>query len=579
MKKKKIKKDSDKESNLKIFFQDAGNYIKVKYPYLLLAFLSFIALSLLTYFKLKTVPVITGFSIDEYRIGQISDRTIIADSDIAPDEEFPVEIVKGEEIISKGFAITEEKFEKLKKISARPNYIDYRSYANIELFLLLMIICWYMLYTFIPFGRQIEFKEALLEALCAIIVYAITCFCIKIQFFTNAYSVCMLIPAALFVILVAILYGNLSSVIYSFMMAFVVLAGTGWQLPSFIFVLSSCLSSALIVRKIDNRMNIIIAGLLIGLLNLVFMLLIMVIFNEPFKDMVKLLLGLFFNGVLTGMLTLGLLTPLERVLNTASIFRLMDLATMDTPLFRKMQINANGTFNHTQSVALLAESACRDIKANALLAKVGAYYHDIGKIEQSEYFTENNFDNVNHHQDLTSTMSTSIIKSHVKKGVEKAHELRLPTAVINIIAEHHGNDVIEYFYKKGVAIDDSLSREDFAYPGNPPTTKESAVVMLADTVEAACHTLDNPTVPRLEKFITMLINGKMDRHQLDNCDLTFSDLTKIKAAFVQQLGGYYHNRIKYPNQKDPDAEDKKEDISKENQPSSESKNKSEGVNK
>ena len=577
MKKNKIKKDSDKESNLRIFFKDAGNYIKVKYPYLLLAFLSFIALSLLTYFKLKTVPVITGFSIDEYRIGQVSDRTIIADRDIAPDEEYPIEIVEGEEIISKGFVITEEKFEKLKKISATPNYIDYRSYANTELFLLLLIICWYMLFTFIPFGRHIEFKESLLEAICSIIVYAITCFCNKIQFFTSTYSICMLIPAALFVILVAILYGNLSSVIYSFMMAFVVLAGTGWQLPSFIFILSSCLSSALIVRKIDNRMNIIIAGLLIGLLNLVFMLLIMVIFNEPFKEMLRLFLGLFFNGVLTGMLTLGLLTPLERVLNTASVFRLMDLSTMDTPLFRKMQINANGTFNHTQSVALLAESACREIKANALLAKVGAYYHDIGKIEQSEYFTENNFDNVNHHQDLTSTMSTSIIKSHVKKGVEKAHELRLPTAVINIIAEHHGNDVIEYFYKKGVAIDDSLSREDFAYPGNPPSTKESAVVMLADTVEAACHTLDNPTVPRLEKFITMLINGKMDRHQLDNCDLTFSDLTKIKAAFVQQLGGYYHNRIKYPNQKDPDAVEKKEDTGKENQSSAESKN--EGVNK
>ena len=142
MKKNKIKKDSDKESNLKIFFKDAGNYIKVKYPYLLLAFLSFIALSLLTYFKLKTVPVITGFSIDEYRIGQVSDRTIIADRDIAPDEEYPIEIVEGEEIISKGFVITEEKFEKLKKISATPNYIDYRSYANTELFLLRLIICW-----------------------------------------------------------------------------------------------------------------------------------------------------------------------------------------------------------------------------------------------------------------------------------------------------------------------------------------------------------------------------------------------------------------------------------------------------
>ena len=158
----------------------------------------------------------------------------------------------------------------------------------------------------------------------------------------------------------------------------------------------------------------------------------------------------------------------------------------------------------------------------------------------------------NKHNDLNPTLSASVIKSHVRKGVEKARQLHLPQAVIDIIAEHHGNSIIAYFYNLAKEKDSSLDEDDFRYPGIPPVTKESAVVMLADTVEAACHTLDNPTSPRLEKFITMLINQKVEHKQLDNCDLTFRDISRIKAAFVNLLTGYYHNRIKYQNQQDPD---------------------------
>jgi HD domain protein len=160
----------------------------------------------------------------------------------------------------------------------------------------------------------------------------------------------------------------------------------------------------------------------------------------------------------------------------------------------------------------------------------------------------------NKHDELNPTLSASVIKSHVKKGVEKAHQLHLPQAVIDIIAEHHGNSVISYFYNEAKEKDPSLQPEDFQYPGIPPKTKESAVVMLADTVEAACHTLENPTSSRLDKFISMLINQKVEHGQLDNCDLTFSDISKIKEAFVTLLTGYYHNRIKYQNQQDPGNE-------------------------
>ncbi len=145
-------------------------------------------------------------------------------------------------------------------------------------------------------------------------------------------------------------------------------------------------------------------------------------------------------------------------------------------------------------------------------------------------------------------MSVSIIRSHVKKGVEKAHQLHLPEQIVNIISEHHGNSVISYFYTEAKSKDPTLKPEDFSYSGNPPTTKESAVVMLADTVEAACRTLENPSVVRLEKFIQVLITGKIEGKQLDNCELTFRDISKIKEAFVQILVGFYHSRIEYPDQ-------------------------------
>jgi putative nucleotidyltransferase with HDIG domain len=241
------------------------------------------------------------------------------------------------------------------------------------------------------------------------------------------------------------------------------------------------------------------------------------------------------------------------MLNTASVFRLMDLSDTNTAIFKQMQIQANGTYNHSMMVAQLAEAGCREIGANSLLARVGAYYHDIGKMDQSEYFVENQVNGMeNKHNDLNPTLSASVIKSHVRKGVEKARQLHLPQAVIDIIAEHHGNSIITYFYNNAKEKDPSLDEDDFRYPGIPPVTKESAVVMLADTVEAACHTLENPTSQRLDKFITMLINQKVEAKQLDNCDLTFRDISKIKAAFVNLLTGYYHNRIKYQNQQDPD---------------------------
>jgi hypothetical protein len=291
--------------------------------------------------------------------------------------------------------------------------------------------------------------------------------------------------------------------------------------------------------------------------NVAYVIALVVIFNDSFFSAGPAIAGVAINGFLSGILTLGLITPLEFILNTSSVFRLMDLSDLNNSLMRKMLVTASGTYNHSLMVAQLAESACREIGANALVARVGAYYHDIGKIEQSEYFVENQ-QGVNKHNDINPSLSASVIKSHVKKGVEKARQLHLPQSVIDIIAEHHGNSVIQYFYNEAVKKDPLVSPEDYSYPGTPPSTRESAVVMLADTVEAACRTLENPSVSRLDKFISQLISAKVEHKQLDNCDLTFRDISKIKEAFIQILAGYYHSRIEYPDQQDPDKDKEKE---------------------
>jgi putative nucleotidyltransferase with HDIG domain len=256
-----------------------------------------------------------------------------------------------------------------------------------------------------------------------------------------------------------------------------------------------------------------------------------------------------FNGIVSGMLVLGFLPPLEQAMNAATSFRLVELSDLNSPMLKRLFTAAPGTYSHSIMVANLAEAACQDIGANALLARVGAYYHDIGKMENPGYFVENQTA-YNRHDDTPPRLSATVIRSHVKLGIEKARGLNLPEKVIDIIAEHHGNSVITWFYNKALKQETGVNMEDFTYPGSPPRSRESAVVMLADVTEAAVRTLHKPTAARLEKFIQTLIDAKVEHGQLAESELTFRDLEAIKNAFVRVLVSYYHSRIEYPKAKE-----------------------------
>ncbi len=225
----------------------------------------------------------------------------------------------------------------------------------------------------------------------------------------------------------------------------------------------------------------------------------------------------------------------------------MELADINAPILKEMLSNAPGTYAHSIQVAHLAEAAAKDIGANPLLARIGAYYHDIGKIEHPEYFTENQ-KGINRHDDINPSLSASIIRRHVKDGVERGREIGLPKEVIEIIGQHHGNSVMEAIISK---VKDSVSEADvqsFSYQGEHPKSKEAAIVMLADTVEAASRSLKNPSSAKLEQFVHQLILHKLNTGQLEDSELTMRDIRITEEAFSRILQSQMHTRIEYPGQ-------------------------------
>ncbi|MDR1787904.1 MAG: HDIG domain-containing protein [Treponema sp.] len=355
----------------------------------------------------------------------------------------------------------------------------------------------------------------------------------------------ILMPTALLVMLPAILVSPNLALLLAFVLPLGAFFTGSFDSASCFFALVSGAASAYCLRRAQKRMDLVKAGLKIALVHCVGV--SVTLLSHP-PSLVNVLPDLFmaaFNGAASGVMLTGLLPPLEYWLNALTPFRLIELSDLNSPILRKLFTAAPGTYSHSLMVANLAEAACQDIGANALLARVGAYYHDIGKMEQPDYFVENQ-STQNRHDALNPRLSATVIRSHVKLGVEKAGALGLPREVLEIIAEHHGNSVITWFYNKALKKEAKVNIEDFSYPGEPPRSRESAVVMLADVTEAATRTLQKPTAQRLEAFIQQLIDEKVKNGQLARSDLSFRDLDLIKKAFVRVLAGHYHTRIEYP---------------------------------
>jgi len=250
---------------------------------------------------------------------------------------------------------------------------------------------------------------------------------------------------------------------------------------------------------------------------------------------------------------LGVLPVFEYLFAIVTNISLLELADFNHPLLQKMILEAPGTYHHSLIVGNLSEAACTAVGANALLARIGAYYHDIGKIEKPGYFSENQNLELNKHDVLSPTISKMVIINHVKDGVELAKKYKLNARLIDFIQQHHGNSLVYYFYRRALENleeDQAILEEGFRYPGPKPSSKETAIVLLADSVEAATRAMREPNPAKIEELVHKIINNKFIDGQLDECELTLKDLEKISAVFIRILGGIYHSRVSYPEQKD-----------------------------
>jgi cyclic-di-AMP phosphodiesterase PgpH len=264
----------------------------------------------------------------------------------------------------------------------------------------------------------------------------------------------------------------------------------------------------------------------------------------------------FLGGIGAGVVTAGLVPLAEVGLGYTSDITLLELANLDRPLLRRLMLEAPGTYHHSVVVGSMAEAAAAEIEANSLLAKAAGYYHDIGKIRKPQYFIENQRNGRNKHDKLAPSMSTLILTAHLKDGVEIAREHRLAPVIIDGIRSHHGTGLIRFFYDKARQLkgDEAVNPDDYRYPGPKPRTREAALVMLADVVEAASRTLDNPTPARIKGLVKTLLDRVFSDGQLDECDLTLKDLTTISRSFNAILNGIHHHRIEYADQRPAHAE-------------------------
>jgi cyclic-di-AMP phosphodiesterase PgpH len=360
-----------------------------------------------------------------------------------------------------------------------------------------------------------------------------------------------LFPIATGAMLVRIVLNSEVAIVFSLLTSYFSAALMGNQLFYFIFTFVGSVIGAHKVARCEQRSILLKAGLTVGGVNMLMILSYNLISENLFRMALlsDLMMG-FLGGVIASVLVLGIAPIIETLFGYTTDIKLLELANMDHPILKDLILQAPGTYHHSIIVGSLVEAAAKSIAANPLLARVSAYYHDIGKLKKPLYFIENAGGGENRHEHLAPTMSSLILISHVKDGVEMARENRLGERIGHIILQHHGTSLISYFYQKAKEKEniemESTNENDFRYPGPKPQTKEAGIVMLADSVEAASRALTDPTPSRIKSLVQRVTNSIFLDGQMEECELTLKDLQKIQESFNRILTAIFHQRIDYP---------------------------------
>jgi len=457
---------------------------------------------------------------------------------------------KGAIVLRRGEEITEENYPKLQAVTLYTSNFNLKAIAGIGIFLLLLLYL-----SIIPFMNEwnrVDFRNYLILLSFVGFTVAYSYLITLIKGIPHHIIFGLLVPTAGITLTAEVLYKRKLSFTLAIVLPIFLLLISGNDPYTFIFSLGSGLVAIYSVRNAEKRSDILKSSLFIVVVNGLILSAIGLLKELSSREFLSLLTWGAGNGIVSVILSLGTVPFFEILFNIPTNFRLLELTDLNAPMLKKLQLEAPGTYHHSINLANMAETAARYIKANPLMVRVAALYHDIGKIPNAEYYIENN-QGENKHDLLKPSLSNSILKAHVKMGVDMAKGLKLPKEVIDVIAQHHGTSLMKYFYHQALKNEEEgfeVDKKDYHYLGPKPQTREAAIVMLADAVEAASRTLKNPSAKRIEEFVNGIIESKFREGQLNESRLTLRGLMKISIAFKRYLTGLFHSRIEYPDDRE-----------------------------
>ncbi|MEI7942408.1 MAG: HDIG domain-containing metalloprotein [Candidatus Riflemargulisbacteria bacterium] len=457
-------------------------------------------------------------------------------------------IKKGQPILYKGDIIQPINLEILQMIGLYRNTINFKKFLPLVLGVIALIFLLERMVTryINPTNKQLLLLISL-QSLYFLTIYFVNYF----DKFPQNFEPGLLIPVSLFSILISMLISENGAYIITYFNILTMLLIFDISSFTLLYVMVTNSLTTVFVRNFKTRRDIPLTGLIIGSISLVLMSIILLNSStNPFQFNLLHLVIIFLNPIICFIIAIGTIPYLEEIFGITTNLKLLDYSDMNNELMKKLLNEAPGTYYHSLMVANLAEAAAENIKANGILARVAAYYHDIGKLKKPEYFIENQNKSQNPHENTMPSLSALTILGHPKDGLEIAKKYGLPIEIQTIIHEHHGTSLLVYFYYKMLKsnINEIVEEEQFRYTTPKPSSKESAIIMLADSVEAAIRSLDKPTPVKIQSIINKIIKDKLDDHQLNNSEITLSDLEIIKKTFINVISNQYHSRIKYPDQ-------------------------------
>jgi putative nucleotidyltransferase with HDIG domain len=479
----------------------------------------------------------------------------------ARDEVKPVlvQVKKGEMIVREGDRITPDQIKRLDALHEDSSIVTLWRNASGMLLSCFMLV--YLAHNFAHRNIR-KYRPETRDLLFLTTTFVVHVLALKICIFISAAlssafpyieqnTYYYLFPFAVGTMLVRIVLNSEISLVFAILAAIVTGTLFGNSFAIMVFVFMTSLAGAHWVRHVTERSSLFLAGMQLGLFNLLLIFALHLMTSRPFDLQLIYKLGFgFAGGLVAAVMVTGIVPLVESIFRYTTNIKLLELANMNNPVLRDLMVQAPGTYHHSVIVGNLAEAAAENIGVNPLMVRVAAYYHDIGKIRKPQYFIENIGGQENRHDKLAPSMSSLILTAHVKDGTEMARESRLGQALSDIIRQHHGTSLMKFFFDRAKSKADpeveQINERDYRYPGPKPQTREAALIMLADAIEAASRTLTDPTPARIQGMVQKIINNIFIDGQLDECELTLKDIHNIAKSFNLVLGGIFHYRVDYP---------------------------------